>query len=224
MSAQPMMAAPAQPPMRRYPYLKPASGTRPVLAAEQRQADSVAVIAEPMLQRLAAYWLSRRAGRPMPARTDIDPIDIPWALSRLFLVDCLTDAGTGADGGRWRYRYRLAGEEIETVFRGILGRHSVRHAWLDEMLSPDKLVTVMQRWRPLPESGHIIYMHGMIYRMADSFAWGGRLMLPLADSPGGPVTGFVGAAECGWRPSESLPLPDSAAAMTVTYIPAAGLD
>src|SRR3546814_10040255 len=80
--------------MARFPFLRPASGTRP------RRADSLDVVAEPMLRRLADYWLSRRAGQVMPRRADIDPVDIPWALSQLFLVDCISDAGRGADGDR----------------------------------------------------------------------------------------------------------------------------
>lgn len=201
--------------MADFPPLRPPSGTRP------RRADSLNVIAEPVLRRLADYWLSRRAGRLMPRRVDIDPLDMPWALSQVFLVDCFSDAGRGADGGRWRYRYRLAGEEVEKVFRTSSGRHSLRGAWLDEILLPEHLVPVMARWRPLPEDGCIIYMQGMVYRVADCLARGGRIMLPLADVPGGPVTGLIGATDCDWEYSKA---DDSVAAMpadiAVAYIPA----
>src|SRR3546814_6696101 len=114
----------------------------------------------------------------MPSRRDIDPAAMPWALPYVYLVDCLTDAGPGADGGRWRYRYRVAGEAIEQVFRGRMGRSSARHVWLDDMIAPEALPLVMERWRPLAESGQLLFMPGMIYRQEDRLARGCRQMLP----------------------------------------------
>ena len=206
--------------MARPPFIRPPIGIRPC------RAHTLDVIVEPKLRRLADYWLSRRAGRVMPARRDIDPLDIPWALPMVFLVDCVTDAGRGADGGRWRYRYRLAGEEVEKVFRKNTGRHGLRGAWLDEMLPVQHLVHVMARWRPLPEDGCIVYMQGPVYRTADCLARGGRLMLPLADLPGGPVTGLIGATECDWEIILDDAADDAGAPepeLTVTYIPATAL-
>src|SRR3546814_5257244 len=57
--------------------------------------------------------------------------------------------------------------------------------WISDVCSSD-----------LPDDGCIVYMQGMIYRMADCLARGGRIMLPLADEPGGPVTGLIGATDC----------------------------
>src|SRR3546814_19869806 len=82
-------------------------------------ADTFECIGDPLLRRLGDYWLSLRAGRPMPSRRDIDPAAMPWALPYVYLVDCLTDAGPGADGGRWRYRYRVAGEAIRSEERRV---------------------------------------------------------------------------------------------------------
>lgn len=50
-----------------------------------------------------AYWLATRGTRRMPSFGDIDSVDIPWALSRIFVIDALPDGD---------FRYRLAGEEI----------------------------------------------------------------------------------------------------------------
>jgi hypothetical protein len=201
--------------MARFPFLHPLSGTRP------RRADTLDAIAEPSLRRLADYWLSRRNGRPMPARADIDALDIPWVLPQLFLLDCLSDAGRGADGGRWRYRYRLAGDDIEKVFREVSGRHSLRGAWLDDIMAPEHLPAVMARWRPVPEDGCIAYMQGLIYRTENSAATGGRILLPLADLAGGPVTALIGATECAWE--TAAPIHGETASLTVTYIPVAVL-
>lgn len=195
-------------------------GMQPVLAERHETASDFGMIAEPMLRQLADYWLSCRQGSLMPRRADIDPLDIPWALPHLFLVDCV--AAAGADGGNWRYRYRLAGEEIEAVFRDRLNRSSMRNTWLEESMPAHTLAATMHRWRPLPEQGHILYMHGMIYRLSNRFARGGRLMLPLAEEANGPVSGLIGITVCDWI--GAAPPPASGEAdVTITHIPASTL-
>src|SRR3546814_1952574 len=61
------------------------------------------LLRNPDLLRLLGYWRSKRSGRAMPSRRDVDPTEIPWALSRIFLVDYSAQDG---------FRYRLAGSEI----------------------------------------------------------------------------------------------------------------
>jgi len=51
------------------------------------------------LRRLYAYWLDRRGARAMPARSDIDPADFPYALGDVFLLDVERDP--------LRFRYRI---------------------------------------------------------------------------------------------------------------------
>lgn len=63
-------------------------------------------IEDPRLQRLAAYWDSRRAGRPMPARADIDPLDMGYILGNLTLVE------VQHGGPRLRFRFRLFGVNL----------------------------------------------------------------------------------------------------------------
>ncbi len=60
-----------------------------------------------VLERLLSYWDQKRAGRRVPARSDIDPIDLKYLLPHLMIVD-LTD-------GPFRVRYRLVGTEIARV-------------------------------------------------------------------------------------------------------------
>ncbi len=51
------------------------------------EGQGLSVIQEPDLRRIADYWAGLRQGRIMPGRRQVDPVDIPWALSRFFLVD-----------------------------------------------------------------------------------------------------------------------------------------
>jgi hypothetical protein len=55
------------------------------------------------LEAFQAYWHEIRGERAMPARRDLDPLDIPKLLANVFLVDVLADGD---------FRYRLVGDHI----------------------------------------------------------------------------------------------------------------
>ena len=75
--------------------------------AESRfEGRDLSVVQHRDLRRLADYWLIKRTGRIMPTRGDIDPTDIPWALSRLYLVDY--------DLASSRFRYRKSKSRCRT--------------------------------------------------------------------------------------------------------------
>ncbi len=56
------------------------------------------------LRRLFDYWESKRAGRTLPARAALDPVDFAYALASVALVEVLRDP--------LRFRFRLVGTEI----------------------------------------------------------------------------------------------------------------
>jgi hypothetical protein len=77
-------------------------------------------LTDPRLQDALAYWRRKAAGRPMPLRADIDPVDIPHLLANVLLVEV-------RDGGR--FRYRLVGtENVRAYGFDATGRY------LDEIL------------------------------------------------------------------------------------------
>lgn len=55
------------------------------------------------LNAVVDYWRAKRGARAMPAREDIDPLDLRQLLPNLYLLDVL---------GPSRYRYRLIGTMI----------------------------------------------------------------------------------------------------------------
>jgi hypothetical protein len=63
-------------------------------------------IEDARLRRLAAYWDDRRAGRAMPTRADIDPIEMPYILGNIALVEIRRD------GPRPAFRFRLFGVNL----------------------------------------------------------------------------------------------------------------
>lgn len=156
--------------------------------AEREMASTAAhdgFLSDPDLRRLFDYWRGKRNGRPMPAKDDIDPIEIPWALTRIFLMDY--DPAEG-------FRYRLAGSEISNVF----GRNNLKGLTFADILPPEGARVVAERWAPMIEQRAAISMKGLVYLAAERVPVGERVLLPLADSAEGPVTGVLGMTVCEW--------------------------
>lgn len=157
--------------------------------------DGFKLIQDEAVRKIAAYWDGLRGDRWAPRRAEIDPIDLPWALSNIFLGDY--DPADGA------FRYRVAGREIEDVFSDYTDRASLRGAALGDMLPPDQAALVMRRWAPLGERGAVVYMRGWVYFAAGRAAVGERLLLPLSDD-GAATTGFLGYTQCRWSRVDRL--------------------
>jgi len=150
---------------------------------------------DPNIQRFARYWDELRGARWAPSRRDVDPLEIPWALSHVFMGDY--DAAAGS------FRYRLAGREIEQVFERYAGSTSLKGADLSDMLPAEQAALVKRRWAPLGTRGAIVYMRGWVYFAAGRAALGERLLLPLSDD-GAAVSGFLGYTQCRWSPVSEL--------------------
>jgi hypothetical protein len=65
-------------------------------------------IDDPRQRRLYDHWRVACGGRAMPARADIDPLSIGWALGWVSIID------VEADGG---FRWRLDGSRLAEFFR-----------------------------------------------------------------------------------------------------------
>jgi hypothetical protein len=85
-------------------------------------------VKRPRLQRMLAYWHSRRGSRALPARADLDPLDFPWLLGNISLVEVHYDQPVAAR----RYRIRLAGTLVVQRFG-----YELTGRWIDEMPEPD---------------------------------------------------------------------------------------
>src|SRR3546814_10570287 len=69
------------------------------------------------LRRLYDYWCGRCPAGALPARRDIDPLDIPDLLPNLFLLDVIGDAED--------FVFRLAGSLVEDAFSMPLRGRSI---------------------------------------------------------------------------------------------------
>lgn len=77
-------------------------------------------VTDPRLRGLLDYWSARRsAGRPVPARHDLDPADIQPLLPWIMLLDVLEDD----------YRYRLVGTGLDGLFGRALTGTTLSQSW-----------------------------------------------------------------------------------------------
>jgi hypothetical protein len=138
-----------------------------------------------VLRRLVAYWFEKRSHRIMPSRSDIDPVEIPWALAWIWLCDYQPSDR--------RFRYRLAGEQINAFWGYNIGGR-----YLDEIVPEAKLSEVNETLATASEGPTIVHDFGRIYLEGEVFATGERIILPLSDD-GRKVSGLLGASCRDWH-------------------------
>ncbi|MEQ8355970.1 MAG: PAS domain-containing protein [Kiloniellaceae bacterium] len=146
---------------------------------QHKDAPPQGFIEDPDLRRLFDYWRDRRAGRLMPAKSDIDPLKISWALSRIYLLDYSPENG---------FVYRLAGNEIA----GVFGHTNLKGLRPRDFLPPERAVMVEQQYLKVVTDRCIMWMKGMVYLCIDRTPIGERIFLPLSDGNNDVVTGVLG--------------------------------
>jgi hypothetical protein len=129
--------------------------------------EFVAALGSTALAELYAYWRAKRGARFAPSRADIDPIEIPRLLPHLMLIDVV-------DGGA-RFRYRLAGTEVESRFGcSMVGRY------IDEMMRGRYSDYLHDLYRELIASRRPLYSESAYGSEDDAPSQARRLMLPLS--------------------------------------------
>lgn len=143
---------------------------------------------EPVLSAVWDFCAERRGSRAMPARGDIDPVEMPrFVLPYLVLFDVF-DHGA-------RFRWRLAGTEVVNRFgrdaTGRFGEEVLTGAYLAFITS----LTEQACRRGVPVYSHAIFRWTTAHAMTTS-----RLYVPLGDEAAG-VTHVLGAHAFGARAS-----------------------
>jgi hypothetical protein len=133
-------------------------------------------IIEPRLRRFFDYWVVRKGDRRFPARRDIDPLDFPYALGSIMLLDVLRDP--------LRFRVRLHGTElVRRDTRDLTGK------FLDDMPMTDFHRIAVERCEGLVGTGDPAVFH--LDRVLDNRVRRYEaLWLPLSDD-GANVTMLV---------------------------------
>jgi hypothetical protein len=114
------------------------------------------------------YWLGkgRGAGKAMPARADIDPLDIPALLANVFLIDVVP-------GNPRRFRFRLVGTRITELEGEMTNR------FLDEFV-PGAVGTAMARHYEEAVEGRISVRHETLHWRKREYVNYDVLLLPLS--------------------------------------------
>jgi len=144
--------------------IKPSPKTAPPAALIP---DIAGDIRDPRLRRFYGYWLGKRGARRMPARRDIDPLDFPYVLGNLMLIDVLRDP--------LRFRVRLHGSNVVArMHYDMTGR------LLDEVPRPEWRAYILERCRGLAATGEpLLLLNDLI--LDDASSRYEALWLPFSD-------------------------------------------
>ena len=124
------------------------------------------------LQEIYAYWDSKRRGRLMPSRADIDPADLKPHLPQIVLLDVERDP--------LRFRYRLVGTEVTRVRRGT-NKSDPTGTYVDEVTHHQGTSAVLAHYRRVVQERKPSLDHGT-YTPDPDRPWARftRLVMPLA--------------------------------------------
>jgi len=124
---------------------------------------------DPILGSALAFWLEKRAGRAMPCKRDIDPVEVPpRILPNLQIIDVI-------NGGA-RFRYRLIGTALADAFgRDFSGRYP------DEMFPDDRLAYILCIYRTVCRSKAPLFSRNKYHTTKNIDLVASRVYLPLSD-------------------------------------------
>jgi hypothetical protein len=130
---------------------------------------SEADIRDLRLKALFAYWKGKAGARRMPARKDLDPIEMKGWLGNLMLLDFPT--------GRFiEFRYRLEGTNIEAFYDARRTGHGV-----EIMTAESERKSVLPQWEAVFEQGRPAYYESDILSSEGKLARQIKLLLPLSE-------------------------------------------
>jgi hypothetical protein len=129
-------------------------------------------LADERLRSLYEYWhaLGLEAGGLPPVQA-FDPLRLPKLLANLWILEVAPDTP--------RFRMRLAGENINAVYRRTIAGH-----YLDEIFAPSELDLVVARYTRALREPAIMHAAGAVYAAAGSYSHGERLGLPMLGRSG----------------------------------------
>lgn len=120
----------------------------------------------PKIRALYDYWDGRRRGRAMPARADLDPIDIPALLPNVFMVDA---PAVGP------MTYRVFGTALVVLFgRDLTGLP------LGEGARPEHVPEVRARYARIVAERRPFYHRARLFEQGNDFTDVERVILPLS--------------------------------------------
>jgi hypothetical protein len=124
--------------------------------------------ADSRLHQLYAYWEKKRGTLAMPARRDIEPMDLVPLLPHVMMVD--VEEGP-------RYRYRLFGTAVSEAFGS-----DPTGKYIDEVMVGNYKAFLLGLYNDLTASKKPIYSTSIYGGRREGQLWTQRLMLPLSSN------------------------------------------
>ena len=123
------------------------------------------------LRPLFAYWVAACGGKPIPARADVDPVDMPRELlPNIVLVDVSTDP--------LRFRYRVMGSKVARMLgEDWTGRYVDEIPYIHASVHEQYAATASSGKPSINFNSYELYDPTTLQRKAVSFE---RLILPLS--------------------------------------------
>lgn len=112
-----------------------------------------------------AYWMARRGDRTLPAFTDIDPIDIPWALAHTYVVEARPDG---------ELVYRLAGEAVAQRYN-----RSLKGVRISDLFTERSSEHILERWAKVIAGPAGYCSHSQHVTTGGATVRARRIVLPL---------------------------------------------
>jgi len=124
----------------------------------------------PLANRLLAIWNAWRGDRPMPAREEVDPLDMRGLLANIVLLDAV-------DGD---FRFRLVGEAVNSRYG-----HGLKGDSLGERLTGAALdETLYEHRRCVDDAAGVLVRNTRDAATLNDQLLYTRLLLPLSDASG----------------------------------------
>jgi hypothetical protein len=123
-----------------------------------------------LLRRFARFWGEARDGRLVPDFTDLDPVDMPWALQTIFVVERLDDR---------RLTYRLVGGEMsDRLGGGLVGKTA------EDVFEAEYASHVNTRWNRVLDEPALCYAVTRHMTRAGRVLRARRFLAPARSSSG----------------------------------------
>lgn len=145
------------------------------------------------LRQLYFHWLSKTVGHFPPARLAIDPAELRVLLPFLFIIE--------VNHSEQRFRFRLAGQEVEALAQALLhGR------WLDEALRSPLREFFDEGFCASAFGSRVQFRRSTLYFAGHGHIGYARLLLPLSDR-GSQIDHLLGCIKPDEEAAAMLPRP-----------------
>lgn len=126
--------------------------------------------ADPLLLRFSTYWLNARGSKIVPAYRDLDPVQMPWALPFVFVLEREQED---------MFRYRLVGEDMQTRLSS-----SMRGKTAFDIFEPSYAEWTEQRWKRAADELLASYVYTRHETADGRHIISQRILFPAVDQAG----------------------------------------